>query len=85
MTTDTRTFRVTPPPLAAPDRQAEVDAAVATAQTAIDAARQVVAHNGRIGLRQLAAMLAGELEETRVQVARCYQSGRATYPVGQEG
>jgi electron transfer flavoprotein alpha subunit len=53
--------------------QAATDAAIAAAQTAIDAARAVCAQHGRIALRQLATMLDGEVYETRAQLQRSYQ------------
>lgn len=59
------------------------DAQIAAAQTAIDRARKalVLAAAGdpllaRLGLRQLAAMLGGEVEECKAQCQRSYGGER---------
>ena len=73
---DTATFRVKPPPLA-PDPQGEIDAAVAMAQAAMDAAAEAIVRCARgdqmrlrLGLRQLRTMAQGEVDDLHASITR---------------
>lgn len=87
MTDQTHTIR--PPAIGVPDRQAEIDAAVAMAQAALDGAAAAIVRCARgdqqairLGLRQLRGMTERTTEELSARI--CRTSVPVRYPTSEE-